>query len=67
MAPVLTLLPGFRHYQVMDGNHGGLIVAAAWHTPDVSERGGCLQNDRYKIAKRTLAWPGRSEGKSVPA
>ena len=35
--------------------------------PDASERGGRLQNGHHKIAKRSLAWRVRSEGKSVPA
>ena len=35
--------------------------------PDASERGSRLQNGGHRIAKRSLAWRERSEGKSVPA
>ena len=34
---------------------------------DASERGGRLQNGGHKVAKRSLAWPERSECNSVPA
>ena len=35
--------------------------------PDATERGSRLQNGGHWIAKRTLAWRERSEGKGVPA
>ena len=35
--------------------------------PDALERASRLQNGGHRIAKRSLAWPERSEDKSVPA